>query len=45
MSLSKLWKWFTKPRMSAAERYLSKATDHVDLEQRMKQLKYKGIWV
>ena len=27
------------------EEYLSQATDHVDLENRMKQLKYKGIWV
>ena len=27
------------------EAYLAQATDHVDLENRMKQLKYKGIWV
>ena len=27
------------------ESYLAQATDHVDLENRMKQLKYKGIWV
>ena len=27
------------------ELYLAQATDHVDLENRMKQLKYKGIWV
>ena len=27
------------------EAYLAQATDHVDLENRMKQLKYIGIWV
>ena len=27
------------------EEYLSQATDHVDLENRIKELKYKGIWV
>lgn len=27
------------------EKYLSESTDHVDLENRMKELKYKGIWV
>lgn len=27
------------------EAYLSQSTDHVDLENRMKQLRYKGIWV
>ena len=27
------------------EKYLSEASDHVDLENRMKELKYKGIWV
>ena len=27
------------------EAYLAQATDHVDLENRMKQLRYKGIWV
>lgn len=27
------------------EEYLAQSTDHVDLENRMKQLKYKGIWV
>ena len=27
------------------EVYLSQATDHVDLENRIKELKYKGIWV
>ena len=27
------------------EAYLAQATDHVDVENRMKQLKYKGIWV
>jgi hypothetical protein len=27
------------------ESYLAEATDHVDLENRMKELKYKGIWV
>ncbi len=40
-------KWF-KNLFSAKdpiETYLSQATDHVDLENRMKQLKYKGIWV
>ena len=27
------------------EAYLSQSTDHVDLENRMKQLRYKGNWV
>ena len=27
------------------EDYLSQSTDLVDLENRMKELKYKGIWV
>ena len=27
------------------EAYLAQATDHVDLENRMKELKYKGIWI
>ena len=32
-------------REAEVEAYLAQATDHVDLENRMKQLKYKGIWV
>ena len=27
------------------EAYLAQATDHVDLENRIKELKYKGNWV
>jgi len=27
------------------EDYLSQSTDLVDLENRMKELKYKGIWI
>jgi len=27
------------------EHYLAQSTDHVDLENRIKELKYKGIWV
>ena len=27
------------------EKYLSESTDLVDLENRMKELKYKGIWI
>lgn len=27
------------------EKYLAESTDLVDLENRMKELKYKGIWI
>jgi hypothetical protein len=37
--------WWKTVNMSASEKYLSEATDHVDLENRMKQLKYKGYWI
>lgn len=40
-------KWIKKlfTATDPVEAYLAQATDHVDLENRMKQLKYKGIWV
>jgi len=38
-------KWWKTPSMSPEEKYLSQATDHVDLENRMKQLRYKGYWI
>ena len=37
--------WWEKVRMPYELRYLSEATDHVDLENRMKQLKDKGYWI
>ena len=43
--MSALIEWFRKMMMSPAERYLSQATDHYDLEQRQKELRRKGIWV
>lgn len=43
--MSTLIEWFKRLSMSPAERYLSQATDHYDLEQRQKELRYKGIWV
>ena len=36
--LSKLYNWFTKPRMSDVERYLANSTDLADLERRQKEL-------
>ena len=37
--------WWTKPSQTPEEKYLSQATDLVDLENRMKQLRYKGYWI
>lgn len=34
-----------KPSQDPIEKYLAKSADLVDLENRMKQLKYKGIWI
>lgn len=31
--------------MDPVTKYLSKSTDHVDLENRMKELQRKGIWI
>jgi len=31
--------------MDPATKYLSQSKDHVDLEQRMKELQRKGIWI
>ena len=36
--LTRLYNWFTKPRMSEVENYLAKSTDLVDLERRQKEL-------
>jgi hypothetical protein len=41
----KLKKWWSNFWMDPATRYLSAASDHVDLEMRMKELKRKGIWL
>ena len=43
--MSALMEWFKMLNMSPVERYLSQATDLHDLEQRQKELRYKGIWV
>jgi len=43
--MSALIEWFRKLNMSPQERYLSQAVDHYDLEQRQKELRYKGIWI
>jgi len=31
--------------MDPVTKYLSQSTDHVDLENRMKELQRKGIWI
>ena len=38
-------KWWTNLWLDPATKYLSQSTDHVDLENRMKELQRKGIWV
>lgn len=38
-------KYFKEMGMSPEEKYLNAATDLADLENRMRQLKYKGFWV
>ena len=43
--MSALIEWYRKLMMSPAEKYLSQAKDHNDLEQRQKELRYKGIWI
>jgi len=40
----KFFKKFFK-KSDPIEDYLSQSTDLVDLENRMKELKYKGIWI
>lgn len=42
---SKLKAWWANFWMDPTTRYLSKATDHVDLENRMRELQRKGIWI
>lgn len=37
--------WLKEIKKSPEEKYLELATDHVDLENRMKVLKYKGYWI
>lgn len=34
-----------EPQQTQIEKYLADSADLVDLENRIKQLKYKGIWV
>ena len=43
MVIKWLKKFFTAT--DPVESYLSESTDLVDLENRLKELKYKGIWV
>ena len=43
--MSKIKTWWTNLWMDPNTKYLSQATDHVDLEQRLRTLQRKGIWV
>ena len=45
MTILKKWLVNLFTAKDPVESYLAQATDHVDLENRMKQLRYKGIWV
>lgn len=45
MTILKKWLVNLFTAKDPIEAYLSQSTDHVDLENRMKQLRYKGIWV
>jgi len=37
--------WWKNLWIDPVTKYLSKSTDHVDLEMRMKELQRKGIWI
>jgi len=37
--------WWKEVKRSDTEKYLCEASDLADLENRMKQLKYKGFWI
>lgn len=43
--MKKIKAWWTNLWVDPVTKYLSKATDHVDLEHRMKELQRKGIWL
>ena len=41
----KLKKWWSNFWMDPTTKYLSQSVDHIDLEQRIKRLQRKGIWL
>jgi hypothetical protein len=43
--MSKFKTWWRNLWMDPYTKYLSQATDHVDLEQRLRTLQRKGIWI
>lgn len=43
--LKRIKEFFKRTTMSPEEKYLAESVDLVDLENRMKQLKHKGIWI
>ena len=43
--MSKIKAWWRNLWIDPYTKYLSQATDHVDLEQRLRNLQRKGIWI
>jgi hypothetical protein len=45
LEISSLKKWWSNLWMDPTTKYLSQSVDHMDLEQRIKRLQRKGIWL
>lgn len=43
--MGKIKTWWKNLWMDPVTKYLSESTDHVDLENRLRNLQRKGIWI